>query len=271
MEPGNPSRTTTPARSADGGAVPGAADAPRTGAPPLPPDPALALVGAARPVLTRGLVLGVGAVCLLSVAMYAAFHAIGVERIRLAVEAAGPWGPIVYIALKVATFVIAPLSSAPLRISAGAIFGFWDGVLLTVLGNVIGGSINFWLSRLVGRRVVARCIGATGMEGVDRLVGRLGDWRALVFARVFLAPAWDFVSYAAGFTRIRFGIYLAVAVVGDVIPSMLYVGIGTSLVEDPKLLLAVVAGFALLYALLPLARRLAPNVLAGPRSSQTEV
>jgi uncharacterized membrane protein YdjX (TVP38/TMEM64 family) len=256
--------------SAVGAAVPETAGEPCVDAPSLPPSPARASIGAARPELTRGLVLGVGAVCLLSVAMYAAFHAIGVERIRLAVEAAGPWGPVVYVALKVATFVIAPLSSAPLRISAGAVFGFWDGVLLTVLGNVIGGSINFWLSRLVGRRVVARCIGATGMEGVDRLVGRLGDWRALVFARVFLAPAWDFVSYAAGFTPIRFGTYFVIAVVGDVIPSMLYVGIGTSLAEDPKLLLAVLAGFALLYALLPLARRLAPNVLTGPRSPRTE-
>ena len=258
--------------------IPGAGGDPVTGgdlasspdAPVTASDSLATVIEPDWPPLTRGLVIGIGAICLVTAAMYAAIQAIGVERIRATVEAAGPWGPIVYLALKVATFVIAPLSSAPLRMSAGAIFGFWEGVLLTVLGTVLGGSINFWISRLVGRRLVVRCIGSSGMDRVDRLVGRLGDWRALVLARIVLAPVWDFVSYAAGFTRIRFGVYLLVAIVGDVIPSMLFVGIGTSLVEDPKMLLAVLAGSALLYALLSLVRRRAPDLLSESGPSRSE-
>src|SRR3712207_5013501 len=143
------------------------------------PDASLRLSDlAATPSFPR-IVLAVGGLALLSAAMFAVIHAIGVERIRSTVEAAGPWGPLVYIVLKVATMVIAPLSSAPLRMSAGAIFGFWEGVLLTVLGGVLGGSANFWISRLIGRRLVARCVGASGMDAVDRLVGRLRGRRAV--------------------------------------------------------------------------------------------
>lgn len=270
MERIDPIRADERIPSPGGVAATEPANAPHAEAPDPSADSASPALDVTPPRLTRGLVLSVGALCLVTAAMYAAIQAVGVERIRSVVEAAGPWGPIVYLALKVATFVIAPLSSAPLRMSAGAIFGFWEGVLLTVLGTVIGGSINFWISRLVGRRLVVRCVGASGMDRVDQLVGRLGDWRALVLARIFLAPVWDFVSYAAGFTRIRYGAYLVVAIVGDVIPSMLFVGIGTSLVEDPKLLLAVLAGCAVLYALLPLARRLAPNHLSDPGATRSE-
>ncbi|MDP8925003.1 MAG: VTT domain-containing protein [Chloroflexota bacterium] len=214
--------------------------------------------------------LGLAGLGLVSAAMFVVTHAVGIERIRSAVEAAGPWGPVVYIAMKVATFVIAPLSGAPLRISSGAVFGYWEGVLLTILGNVLGGSLNFWISRLIGRRVVVRCIGMAAMANVDRLVGRLGDWRALAFARIFLAPLWDIVSYAAGFTRIRYATYLVVAIVGDIIPTMLFVGIGASLVEDPRLLLVILVGFALLYGLAPVVRRLAPGTWRERESQRTE-
>ena len=60
------------------------------------------------------------------------------------------------------------------------------------------------------------------------------------------------------------------AIVGDVITTVLFVGLGTSLVEDPRLILGALAGFVLLYALLPVVRRLAPNTLIDSRPSRSE-
>ena len=63
------------------------------------------------------------------------------------------------------------------------------------------------------------------------MLDRLADWRALALARVALAPLWDVLSYGIGLTKLRFRTYLAVAIVGDLIPSMILVAFGSSAAE----------------------------------------
>jgi uncharacterized membrane protein YdjX (TVP38/TMEM64 family) len=158
-------------------------------------------------------------------------QAIGPERLRDAVAATGPLAPIAYVLLKAATVVLTPISGSPLRLTAGALFGFWDGVVLSVLGGVLGGSANFWIARRYGRGVVARLLGPDALARVEPILGRLAGWKALALARVVLAPLWDVLSYGVGLTKLRFTTYLAVAVVGDLVPSIILVGLGSSVAE----------------------------------------
>jgi uncharacterized membrane protein YdjX (TVP38/TMEM64 family) len=158
-------------------------------------------------------------------------QAVGPEPLRDVVASAGPLAPIAYVLLKACTVVVTPLSGTPLRMTAGALFGFWDGVLLSVVGGVLGGSANFWIARHFGRGAVARVLGPAALARVEPILDRLADWRALALARVVLAPLWDVLSYGVGLTKLRFRTYLAVAIVGDLIPSMILVGFGSSVAE----------------------------------------
>jgi uncharacterized membrane protein YdjX (TVP38/TMEM64 family) len=174
---------------------------------------------------------GLAALVACGIAFFFVVQAIGPERLRDAVAAAGPLAPIFFVLLKAITIVVTPISGTPLRLAAGTLFGFWPGVALTILGSVLGGSANFWIARTYGRRMVARLLGQGALAKVEPLLGRLLDWRALALARVVLAPLWDVLSYGVGLTRLRFGTYLAVAFLGDVIPTMILVGVGTSVAE----------------------------------------
>ena len=194
---------------------------------PMPLTPSLVQAGRAWWSSLAGLV---GLVAC-GVAFFFVVQAIGPERMREAVVAAGPLAPIVYVLLKAITVIVTPLTGTPLRLAAGALFGFWEGVALSVLGSVLGGSVNFWIARLCGRRVVARLLGAPALARVDPILGRLADWHALVLVRVVLAPFWDVVSYGVGLTRLRFTTYLIVALLCDVVPSMVLVGVGMSVAE----------------------------------------
>jgi uncharacterized membrane protein YdjX (TVP38/TMEM64 family) len=164
-------------------------------------------------------------------ALFLLVQMIGPDQLRDAVGAAGPLAPIVYVLLKASTIVVTPLSGTPLRLAAGTLFGFWEGVLLSVLGSALGGSASFWIARRLGRRVVARLLGPAALARVEPTLDRLADWRALALARLVLAPCWDVLSYGVGLTRLRFRTYLAVAVVGDVAPTMILVGVGTSIAD----------------------------------------
>jgi uncharacterized membrane protein YdjX (TVP38/TMEM64 family) len=185
--------------------------------------------------------------------------------------------------LKAVTVVVTPLSGTPLRLTAGALFGFWEGVALSVLGSVLGGSANFWIARRFGRRVVWWLMGPAALARVEPMLNRLANWRALALARVVLAPLWDVLSYGVGLTKLRYRTYLGVALVGDLVPTMILVGLGSIVAELgvvgtgtasahvvekalPLVLAMMAAGFGavvLLVAAIVLRPRLG-RLLAGP-------
>ena len=132
-----------------------------------------------------------------------AIEAIGLERIREVIESAGPLAPLAFIAIKITTYVFAPLNSGPIQFSAGILFGLLPGTLYVLIGEVIGGSISFWIARTLGRTVVRRFVGEAGMARVDQFYHQVGGWRGLLYARLFLFSIYDFISYAAGFTPVR--------------------------------------------------------------------
>ena len=169
--------------------------------------------------------LACGLVC------YLVVQSIGLEQVQALVTSAGPLAPIVYVLLKAVTLVITPLTGSPLRLMAGVLFGYWEGVALSVLGGVLGGSINFWIARRFGRDVVTRLLGARTLARVEPMLDKLGNWKALALARMFVAPLWDVLSYAVGLTRLRYRTYLIVASIGELFSSMILVGVGTSVVE----------------------------------------
>ena len=189
----------------------------------------------------------------LTLAMLALIEWIGVERIQQMIEDAGPLAPLVYILIKMATYIFAPLSSGPIQLSAGILFGFVPGLTYTMIGEVLGGSISFIIARKLGRPFVRRLVGEEGMGRVDRFVGQLGGWKALVYARLFLAAIYDFISYAAGFTQtITLLQYVLVSTFVGLIPTGLFVAAGTSLAGDRVLVLAFYGLLGLL-SLIPLA------------------
>jgi uncharacterized membrane protein YdjX (TVP38/TMEM64 family) len=174
----------------------------------------------------------------------------GAEKIRGLVEGAGVWAPAVFILLKASTYVFAPLSGTPLKITAGALFGLWEGVLYTTLGDVLGGCLNFWIARLFGRPAIRRFAGAKGIKQVDETVEHVGGWKALFVARLVLSSLYDFISYAAGLSNLQFKHYLWVTVVGGIPAAILFVYVGDALIAGPGALyvlgaLAVLVGLAM--------------------------
>jgi uncharacterized membrane protein YdjX (TVP38/TMEM64 family) len=208
-----------------------------------------------RPELTnislRTAVVGFLSLVGVTVVMMMILTAAGTERLQHMVAQIGPWAPAVYIALKASTYIVAPLSGSPLHVSAGALFGLSYGTLYSLAGDVVGGCANFWISRLLGRRVVVRFVGAQGMNRIDGFYRQLGGWRALLFARLFLSSVYDFISYAAGLTSLAFCRYLVITALGGVVPTLLVVAIGASVAENRRMLLLAYSGLAILW-LVPL-------------------
>ncbi len=205
---------------------------------------------------TRALVIGGAGFLALLTALYLLVQSIGGDELALLVEQAGFWGPVVYIAIKALTFTFAPLSAGPIQFASGILFGVIPGTLYSVFGEVIGGSVNVMIARLLGRRIVKRFVGGAAMARIDDFYERhLDDWKSLLAARLLLFSVYDFISYAVGLGHIRLSVYVIVSFVGGLIPTYIFVAIGSEAAQNQDILLVFYVGAAILFVVWLVFRR----------------
>lgn len=177
----------------------------------------------------------------ISVISYLIMNAVGgVEKLRSLVESAGLFAPLVFIGLKTLTYVIAPLSGTPLKLIGGALFGFWDGLLFIVIGDVLGASLNFWIARLFRVKAIVKLGGKKTLKQIDSTTQHVGGWRALLAARLFLSSLYDYIAYAAGLSNLPFRQFFLVTLFAGIPSSLFAAWMGDSLLSNPVLFFGLV-------------------------------
>ncbi len=205
--------------------------------------------------ITTLAISGVGFLALLTV-LYLLVDTVGIDELRVMIADAGFWGPLIFVGIKALTFTFAPLSAGPIQFASGILFGIIPGTIYSVLGEVIGGSINVLIARMLGRRIVERFVGTAALQRIDSFYERhLNDWKSLLAARLLLFSVFDFISYAVGFGKIRLSVYIVVSFVGGLLPTYLFVKIGSEAAQNQDLLLFFYAGAAILFIAFILFRR----------------
>ena len=207
-------------------------------------------------ISTAAVVMGaVGFLALLTI-LYLLVDRIGIEELQQMIADAGFWGPLLFVGIKALTFTFAPLSAGPIQFASGILFGVIPGALYSVLGEVIGGTINVLIARHLGRRIVARFVGASALKRVDSFYERhLEDWKSLLAARLLLFSVYDFISYAVGFGKLRLSVYVVVSFVGGLLPTYIFVLIGSRAAQNQDVLLLIYAGAAVVFVVFILFRR----------------
>lgn len=195
--------------------------------------------------------LGISAVSLVLMEQFG-----GAAKFRSWIEGAGPWAPLVYVGLKAATYVVAPLSGTPVKLAGGALFGFWEGAALGLTGDMIGASMNFWIARLFRNKGIRSFAGRNALKQIDELTEHVGGWRALLAARLFLSSLYDFISYAAGISKLPFKQFFLVSLLAGIPSTLSAAWLGNAAVTNkPFLIGTFVFSAVTLLAVLWLQRR----------------
>lgn len=208
----------------------------------------------------RRLVIGgLLALALLGVGAFVLVEASGVQQLwdqakqvgpcaRKLVEQAGPWAPLIYVALKAAIFIVVPFAGPPLEVASGALFGIFWGITLTALGTTVGGCLLYGLSWFLGRPAVAKLVGENGIARMDWLLDRgLGSWRELLFFRVVVPVPYNLVSLAAGLAKtLPFRDFMIVTFLTATLPNIFTVGAGAGLVADRWMQIALYGGLVVI-------------------------
>ncbi|MDZ4240887.1 MAG: VTT domain-containing protein [Patescibacteria group bacterium] len=133
---------------------------------------------------------------------------IGIDRLGEIVKTAGIWAPLAVIVLKMTTIIVVPLGGGPIYAIAGVAFGFWKGLLFTFIGDVLGFSVAFYLSRFFGRSIVTFFIPKAQIPFFEKILARSAKPSTFFKARLAFAGLPEIFAYAAGLTKISFPLFL---------------------------------------------------------------
>ena len=142
------------------------------------------------------------------------------------VQDAGPLGWGLFIGL----YVLCCLFFIPgsiITVSAGAVYGFWGGVALVLVGNGVGSVLCLLVARLFLRDWMKRKIaGNPRLKALEKAV--TGDDLKLVFL-TRLSPIMPFslINYSLGLTKISPWRFLMATELGAVPATLVYVYVGT--------------------------------------------
>jgi uncharacterized membrane protein YdjX (TVP38/TMEM64 family) len=131
-------------------------------------------------------------------------------RLRLAIEAYGPWGPVVYVAV----YVVAELlfvPALPLTLLGGLVFGPVWGTVYTWIAATLAAALAFLVARHLLRDMVEGWMAASPrLRRIDAAVQRHG-WRILIITRLVPLFPFNLQNFAYGLTGIPFWTYVGVS------------------------------------------------------------
>ena len=202
---------------------------PSVGAPPVAPQGPPAQRGLRAFLRRHDARLRWSSWILIAIALVALARALPVERalraLHVWIDSLGVLGPLVYgVVYALAVTVLVPASV--LTLAAGAVFGFWTGILVVSFGATGGATLAFLVARYAARERVERHLASNPkFEAVDRAIAREG-WRMVGLLRLSPALPFSLSNYLYGLTGVRLGPYVLATAVGTLPGTLLHVSIG---------------------------------------------
>ena len=179
------------------------------------------------------LLIGVG----VAIGAFLFIRFVGGENIRLFVNSAGVFAPVVFITLHALTVVFSPFGGGGVLIlSAGVLFGIWYGMLYFILGAFIGALINFYIGRIFGVRLLKYILGEHNLEKTRSLATKLTSNSKIVLLIVLMSTsAFNVLCYACGLSKMKFKNFVVAVAVSSLINTPVYVIIGQTFAEPSQL------------------------------------
>ncbi len=182
-------------------------------------------------------------------AAYTITTTIGIDRLRELVRSAGIFGPIAVVLLKMSTIIVVPLGGGPIYAVAGALFGFWNGLLLTLIGDVLGFSVAFYISRLWGRSIIQFFVPRAQVASLETMLDRGSELRPFIKARMAFAALPEVFAYVAGLSKVSFFIFLPVQVLPHIPTMVLLVFFGDALLAGDSVYVVATTALAVMLML----------------------
>ncbi len=176
------------------------------------------------------------------------FSSMSVDSVIGYIRSFGPWAVVISCLLMVFQSIAAPLPAFLLTFSNAAIWGWWQGAIISWSSAMLGSIVCFYIARIAGRETVEKLTSKFAMESVDVYFERYGRHTILI-CRFLPFVSFDFVSYAAGLTSMKIVPFLIATGIGQLPATLVYSYVGGMLTGSVS---TVVTGLLTAFALFTL-------------------
>lgn len=152
-----------------------------------------------------------------------------IQKVPNVIERTASSGPVGYLGFILIYIVstVMMLPGSPLTFTAGALFGFWKGLIFVSIGSTLGASCAFMVSRyLIRKRIEKRVLKNKKFQSIDNEIDEQG-WKIVILARLSPIIPFFLLNYALGITKIRFIHFIFASWVGMIPGTTVYVLMGT--------------------------------------------
>ena len=179
----------------------------------------------------------------------------GVEGVAAFIRSYGIYAVAISFFLMVFTAIAAPLPAFLITFSNAAIFGWWQGAILSWTSAMVGAIVCFVIARVAGRDVVEMLTSKFAMESIDVYFERYGKHTILI-CRLLPFVSFDFVSYAAGLTSMGMVPFLVATGIGQLPATIVYSYVGGMLTGSTKIVVTALLIIFALFTLVFLAKKI---------------
>lgn len=157
----------------------------------------------------------------------------------------GPYAMVFSFFLMVFSSLIAPLPAFMITLSNAAIFGWWQGAILSWSSAMVGSALCFMLARGLGRDVVEKFAGKGALAAVEGYFEKYGT-KTILVCRLLPFVSFDAVSYFAGLTPLKFWPFFLATGLGQTPATIVYSYVGGMLTCGARIMMT---GLLCLFAL----------------------
>ncbi|MFO7710553.1 MAG: TVP38/TMEM64 family protein [Candidatus Woesearchaeota archaeon] len=175
------------------------------------------------------------------------------EVVRGYIESLGLFAPVGFVLVYAAGAMLF-LPGTPFSIASGLLFGKLFGTVYAVVGQVLGASGAFFISRYLGRGFVEDMSKYFDLGYYDDLLRRQG-FAAVFFMRLIPLFPFNGINFAVGLSKIRYTNFFLATLLG-VIPGtfvLVYFGSSVAAFDMVNIMISIIL-FILLISLYPLHR-----------------
>ena len=156
------------------------------------------------------------------------------ESIKTFVSSYGVYAMLVSFALMIMQCIVAPLPAFVITLANAGLFGWWQGALLSWVSSLAGASTCFYMARIL--------VSKGGLEQVDKFFAKYGK-NAVLICRLFPIISFDYVSYAAGLTPMKYLEFALATGIGQIPAIFIYSYFGKILTQKMEYLVIGLLSF----------------------------
>jgi len=168
-----------------------------------------------------------------------------VSRVVEFIRSYGVYAMAISFVLMVFQSIIAPLPAFLITFANAAVFGWWQGALLSWSSAMVGAILCVFIARALGCDTVEKFAGKGALKGVEAYFTKYGS-KTILVCRLLPFVSFDAVSYFAGLTSIRFWPFVLATGLGQLPATIVYSYVGGMLTGGVKyFVMALLCIFAL--------------------------